>query len=122
MAKSGGHSLHTRPCNVVKRILRGKAPAGGLAMRPQRHGLIKLRPEFLYYLRPKHTACAHLGDLHKVVLAHSPEEGEPGGKRVYAKSGSYTRPYILKTVRKRITKLYIRSSSGLLNMIAGYGY
>ena len=87
-------------------------------MRPQRHGLIKLRPEFLYYLGPQHAARAHFGNLHKVILAHAPEEGQAGRERIYIQSGGYTGADVFKAVRKGVTKLYIRGCTGFLNMVA----
>ena len=121
MAERGSHGFHAGTANVVERILRGKAPAGGLAMRPQRHGLIKLRPEFLYYLGPQHAARAHFGNLHKVILAHAPEEGQAGRERIYIQSGGDTGADVFKAIRKGVTKLYIRGCTGFLNMVAGDG-
>ena len=89
-------------------------------MGAQRHGLGVLRVEALDDLGPQHAGGAHLGDLHEVVLADAPEEGEARGEGVDGEPRLDARAQVLQAVRQRVAQLDVRRAPRLLDVVARY--
>ena len=120
MALGRGHGLDAGADDVVVDILRRKAPAAGLAVGAQRQGLRILGRELvLHELRPENAAGPHLGDLHVVVHADGPEEGQARGKRVHVEAGSDGRAHVFDAVGERVAEFQVRRRAGFLHVIAG---
>ena len=77
-----------------------------------------LGTEGLHNLGPKQTAGAHLGNLHEVVHADSPEERQAGCEGIYIDAGVDTRAQIVHTVGQRVGQLDVGSGTSLLHVIA----
>ncbi len=108
--------------HVVEDVLRGKAPAAGLAMRAQRQRLgILGRELILDQLRPQQARGPHLGDLHEEVHADRPEERQPRRERVDVEAGRHARAHVLDAVGQRVGEFQVRRRAGLLHVIAGDG-
>ena len=108
--------------DVVEHVLRGEAPAAGLAVRAQRQRLGVLGRELaLDELRPQQAGGAHLGDLHEVVHADRPEERQPRRERIDVEAGRHARAHVLDAVGQRVGELQVRRRAGLLHVIAGDG-
>ena len=119
VAESRAHSFHRRAGHVVERILRGEGPTGRLAVGTERHRLVVGAAHLLDDLRPEHASRAHLRDLHEVVLADRPEEGQTLRKRVDLQAGLDTRADVLETVGQRVAELDVRRSARFLHVVAG---
>ena len=90
-------------------------------MSTESHGFIILSPKGFYNLGPQHTGRPHLGNLHKVVFANSPEEGQTLSKGIYRQTSFDTGTDILQTISQSVAQLNISCSTSLLHMIAGNG-
>ena len=77
-----------------------------------------LRVELLDDLGPQQTCGAHLGDLHEVVHADSPEERQTRCERIDRHAGVDTCAQILQAVGQGICQLDIRGGTGLLHVVA----
>ena len=72
-------------------------------------------------LRPQQAGGAHLGDLHEVVHADRPEEGEPRRERVDVEADADAGAHVLDAVGQRVGELEVGRRAGLLHVIAGDG-
>ena len=122
VTQCGAHSLDAGAGDVVEGILLGQRPAGGLAVRAQRQRFRILRLELVDDFCPEQPRRTHLGNLHEVVHANSPEEGEPRGEGVDAHACIHACAEIFQTVRKGVGQLNVRSGTGLLHVVAGNAY
>ena len=121
MSQGGAHGLDAGAGHVVEGILLGEAPAGGLAVGTQGQRLGILRVELLDDLGPQHAGGAHLGDLHEVVHAHAPEEGETRREVVDAHARLDAGAEVLETVGQGVGQLDVGGGAGLLHVVAGDG-
>ncbi len=111
-----------RARDVVEGVLRGEAPAAGLAVRAQRQRARILGREFSSdQLGPQQAGRAHLGDLHEEVHADRPEEGEPRCKRIDVEARRHARAHVFDAVGQRVGELQVRRRARLLHVIAGDG-
>ena len=121
VTKHGCHCLDTGTTHVVEWVLLGERPTGGLRVGTQCHRLWILCSEALHNLCPEQTACTHLGNLHEVVHADSPEERQTRCESVNVDAGIDTCTQILHTVCQCVGKLDVGCGSCLLHVIAGDG-
>ena len=113
------HSLDTCTTYVVERVLLGKRPSRGLAVCTQSHGFRVLSTEGLNNLCPQHTSCTHLGNLHEVIHADSPEERQTRSESINIHTCVDTGTQILHTVSQRICQLDVSRSASLLHVVTG---
>ena len=80
-------------------------------MRTQRQRFRIFRVKLLDNLRPQQTGGAHLGDLHKMIHADSPEERQPRSECIDAHAGINPRSQVLQTVGQRIGNCIFESNA-----------
>ncbi len=113
------HGLDAGPRHVVEDILRGEAPARGLAVGSERERALILRAELVAdELRPQETRGAHLGDLHEEVHADRPEERQSRREGVDVEAGRNAGARVLEAVGDRVAELEVGRRTGLLHVIA----
>jgi hypothetical protein len=118
VALRGGHGLDAGARHVVVDVLRGEAPAGGLAVRAQREALLALGLEALDDVGPEQARGPHLGDLHEEVGADGPEEREARRECVHPEARGDARAQVLEPVRQRVPELEVERRAGLLHVVA----
>ena len=121
MTEGSGHSFDTGTPHVVVGILLGERPSRGLAVRTEHERLRILSAKALDHLSPEHTRSTHLSDLHKVVDADAPEEGETWRKLVHRDTCVDTSAEVLDTVSDGKGDLDVGRSTSLLHVIARDG-
>ena len=121
VAHGRGQGLETGPGDVVEGVLGGEAPAGGLRVGAQHHGLRVLGAEGLHDLRPQQPRRAELGDLHEDVHPDGPEERDPRREGVDVETGCLAGADILDAVGEGVAELEIEGRAGLLHVVAGDG-
>ena len=121
MTECCSHGFDTGTTDVVERVLLGERPTGGLAVRTECHRFGVLGTERLDDLRPEHTSCTHLGNLHEMVHTDRPEEGQTRCKRIHIHAGVDTCAEVLHTVGKRVSQLDICRRTGFLHVVTGDG-
>ena len=87
-------------------------------MRAQRHGFRILRIELLDELGPQHARGAHLGDLHEVVHADAPEEGDARREAVDIQAGANAGAQVFEAVGQRVGQFQVGGRAGFLHVIA----
>ena len=113
------HSLDTGTTYVVEGILLCQRPTRGLRVSTESHRLRILGTEALNDLSPQETTGTHLGNLHEVVHADSPEEAETGSESIHIDTGIDTCTEIVHTIGQGVGQLDVGSSTSLLHVITG---
>ena len=119
MALGGGHRLDAGAADVVEHVLRGQAPAAGLAVGAQAEALGVLRLEVAHQPCPQGPRGAHLGDLHEEVHPDRPEEAQPRREVVDVEAGPDAGTEVLHAVGQRVGELEVGGRPGLLHVVAG---
>ncbi len=117
----GGHRLDAGADDVVVDVLRGQRPARGLRVGAQRERLVVLRPEVPDELGPQQPRRPQLRDLHEVVHADAPEEGQARREAVDVEPGVPPGPQVLDAVGEGVRELQVGRRPGLLDVVAGDG-
>ena len=107
--------------DVVEGVLRGEAPARGLAVGAERHGLGRLGAEVVEQAGPEEACGTELGHLHEVVHADGEEEGEAGREGIDVEACSHACLHILHAVGEGVGELDVGRRTGLLHVVAGDG-
>src|SRR5579863_92976 len=84
----------------------------------QRLGILWV--EALHDLGPEHAGGAQLGNLHEVVHANTPEEGDARGKIVDIQASLHPGAQVFQTVGERVGKLNVGGRACLLQVVAAY--
>ena len=121
VTQSGTHSLDAGTGHVVERVLLGERPTRGLRMGTQGQRFLVLRIESLHNLGPQHTGSAHLGNLHEVVHARAPEEGQTWRESVDVQASLDTRAEVIPTVGQGVSHLNVGGGAGFLHVVARNG-
>ena len=119
-AHDRGHGFEGGPGNVVEGILFGQAPAAGLAMSAQRQGACVGRIEPTHQLRPEPSRGPKLGDLHEIVHADTPKEGDARRELVDLQARLQAGPNVLQPIGQRVTQFDVGRRARFLHVVAGH--
>ena len=90
-------------------------------MGTQGQRLAVLRVEGLHDLGPNHTGGTHLGNLHEVIHARAPEEGQTRREGVDVQASLDTGTEVVPTVGQSVSHLDVGGGTGFLHVVARDG-
>ena len=121
VTQGGSHSFDASTRHIVERVLLGERPARGLRVCTQGQRLGALRVEGIHDLGPDHTGGAHLGNLHEMVHARAPEEGQTWRKSVDVQASLHASAEVIPTVGQGVGHLNVGGGASFLHVVARDG-
>ena len=119
VALGGGHRLDAGPADVVEHVLRGQAPAAGLAVGAQAEALRVLRLEVAHQPCPQARAARILATSMKKFIPIAQKKLSRGAKWSMSRPAPDAGTEVLHAVGQGVGELEVGGRPGLLHVVAG---